>query len=149
MGDHYGMNELELIVFRVGHGLSVALIEKPTNYVALIDLGTDVRFTPLKYLRLQRHLRPDILYITHPHADHLADVDTALDPNFAPDSIDAQRDYDWNDVASREKPECRQLIRKYQKLLEKAPAGNYSGSASLKYWRYTPSKAKEIFGDAK
>jgi hypothetical protein len=79
----------------------------------------------------------------------LADVDTALDPNFAPDSLDAQRDYDWNDVASREKPECRQLIRKYQILQQKLPVGDYRGIGSLKCWRYTPSKAKSIFGDAK
>jgi len=143
------IQELELIVFRVGHGLSVALIEKPSNYVVMVDLGADVGFTPLKYLNLQRRLRPDILYITHPHADHLADVDTALDPRFAPDYLDAQHDYDWNDVASREKPECRELIRKYQRLLQSVPSGNYNGNGSLTCWRYTPGEARSIFGDQK
>ncbi len=33
------MDKLELVVFNVGHGLSVALIERPENYVTLVDLG--------------------------------------------------------------------------------------------------------------
>jgi beta-lactamase superfamily II metal-dependent hydrolase len=141
------MNELELIVFRVGHGLSVALIEKPANYVVLIDLGADIGFTPLKFLSLKRRLRPDIIYITHPHADHLADVETALDPRFSPDAIHAQTDYDWNDVASREKLECQKIIKDYQRLLARIPFGSYKGSGSLTYWRYTPAEARRIFGD--
>lgn len=35
------MNQLELRVFNVGHGLSVALVERPENYVTLIDLGAE------------------------------------------------------------------------------------------------------------
>lgn len=143
------MNELELILFRVGHGLSVALIEKPSNYVVLIDLGADIGFTPLKFLSLKRRLRADVLYITHPHADHLVDVATALDSHFAPHAIHAQTDYDWNDVASREKPECRQIIRSYQRLLRELPRGNYSGHGSLTYWCYRPADARRIFGDQK
>jgi beta-lactamase superfamily II metal-dependent hydrolase len=141
------MNELELIVFRVGHGLSVALIEKPSNYLTLIDLGTDVGFTPLKYLNLQRRIYPDVLYVTHPHADHLGDIETALEPRFRPKAIYAQRDYDWDDVASREKPECRRLVRHYQTLLQTVPSGSYGGSASLNCWRYTPAIARREFGD--
>lgn len=71
------MNQLELMVFNVGHGLSVALVERPENYVMLVDLGADSGFTPLKHLSLKLRIKPDVVYITHPHADHLDDVETA------------------------------------------------------------------------
>ncbi len=57
------MNKLELILFNVGHGLSVALIEHPENYVTLIDLGSESSFSPLVYLGRERRLRPDILLL--------------------------------------------------------------------------------------
>lgn len=76
------MNQLELLVFNVGHGLSVALVEKPENYVTLIDLGAETGWTPLKFIALKLKLKPDVLYITHPHADHLDDVETALEDDF-------------------------------------------------------------------
>lgn len=140
------MNKLELIVFRVGFGLSVALIEHPTNYLTLIDLGSASGFTPLKYLALKRKLRPDILYITHPHADHISDVDTALNSAFTPDAIHCQT-YDWSDVASREKPTCRWMIQNFKQLVAKMPAGNYRGKADLACWRITPGVARKRFGD--
>jgi len=142
------MNELELIVFHVGFGLSVALIERPANYVTLVNLGSSIGFTPLKYLRLKRRLRPDVLYITHPHADHLSDVETALDPTFAPDSI-CYQSYDWTDVASREKPDCQWMIEDFKRLIATAPKGQYSGEATLNCWRYTPAQARKDFGDTR
>ena len=42
------IHELELIVFNVSHGLSVALIERPENYVTLIDLGASDEVSPLE-----------------------------------------------------------------------------------------------------
>ena len=68
------MTELELILFNVDHGLSVALIEKPENYLTIIDLGSRSDFSPLSYLLNSRHLRADIMFITHPHADHISDT---------------------------------------------------------------------------
>jgi len=140
------MNKLELIVFNVGHGLSVALIERPENYVTLIDLGAETGFTPLKHLRLQDKLTVDVLYITHPHADHLDDVETALEDSFRPLGIYYQ-DYDWKDVKKREKPELAYKIDDFQELIGLVPHRSYAGKADLTAWRYTPEKAKEYFGD--
>lgn len=141
------MDKLELVVFNVGHGLSVALIERPENYVILVDLGSDTGFTPLKHLSLKMKLRPDILYITHPHGDHISDVDTALNDAFKPLSINYQN-YDWQDVIDREKPELQDTVRSYQQLIAKIPSGSYGGSGSLTVWRYTPQQAKDTFGEA-
>lgn len=141
------MNKLELIVFNVGHGLSVALIERPENYVTLIDLGRDSGFTPLKHLLLKMKLRPDLVCITHPHADHIDDVETALMERFAPLGIHYQ-DYDWEDVKKREKKELAYKIDKFRDLIETVPRKLYRGKGDLKDWHYTPTRARQIFGDA-
>jgi beta-lactamase superfamily II metal-dependent hydrolase len=141
------MNKLELIVFNIGHGLSVALIERPENYVTLIDLGADSGFTPLKYLALRMKLRPDLVCVTHPHADHLDDVETALVENFRPLGIFYQ-DYDWEDVKRREKKELAYKIDGFGNLIKKVPRKSYGGRAELQCWRYTPARAMQIFGDA-
>lgn len=141
------MNQLELRIFNVGHGLSVALVERPENYVTLIDLGAETGWTPLKYLSLKLKLKPDVLYITHPHADHLDDVETALEQDFRPLGLHYQ-DYDWADVKKREKKEFAYKIDDFLALQKVVPFRNYNGSAELKYWRYTPEDAKKEFGDA-
>jgi beta-lactamase superfamily II metal-dependent hydrolase len=141
------MNQLELIVFNVGHGLSVALVERPENYVTLIDLGADSGFTPLKHLALKLKLKADVLYITHPHADHLDDVETASDETFRPLGLHYQV-YDWADVKKREKADLAYKVEDFVELQKKIPFRTYSGSASLKYWRYSPADAKTYFGDA-
>ncbi len=141
------MDRLELIVFHVGHGLSVALIEKPENYVTLVDLGASSGFTPLKELGLRFKVKPDILYITHPHADHLDDVETALDRIFAPLGIHFQ-DYDWSDVKKRERKELSYKIDEYRELIASLPHRAYSGGAHLKSWAYTPENAKKNFGES-
>lgn len=142
------MTELELILFNVDHGLSVALIEKPENYVTIIDLGSRSDFSPLRFLNNSRHLRPDILFITHPHGDHISDVNTARYNQCRPDYINYQS-YNWNDVKQRERSNNRQLIDNYQTFINSNSYGNYSGSAELKYWYFTPDKAKGIYGESK
>ncbi len=140
------MDKLELMVFNVGHGLSVALVERPSPYITLIDLGADTGFTPLKYLRLKLHLQPDVLYITHPHADHLDDVETALDQNFRPVALYYQ-DYDWADVKRRERPQLGYKIDDFRELIRILPKKSYAGSGSLREWRFTPENAKKAFGE--
>lgn len=139
------MNKLDLIVFNVGHGLSVALIESPENYVTVVDLGREENFSPLMYLSQKRGLRPDILYISHPHGDHLADVDSALRVECIPDFVYYQN-YPWDEVIKQEKPELKDKIKQFQKLVSLVPSGEYNGSASLSPWCWTPEKASEIFG---
>lgn len=140
------MDKLELILFNVGHGLSVALIEHPENYVTVVDLGSENGSSPLYYLASKRKLRADILYITHPHGDHLSDVELATTLGYRPDFLHYQV-YDWEDVAKREKPELRENIKKYQQLIMTVPNGDYNGSGKLTPWRWSPDDAKKTFGD--
>lgn len=141
------VDSLDLRVFNVGHGLSVALIEKPENYVTLVDLGTDIGFTPLKYLSLKLGLKPDVLYITHPHADHIDDVETALDPRFRPDGI-YYENFDWEDVKEREKPALRDRVEKFEELIGRVPFRQYGGVGELKAFLYRPEDAKANFGES-
>jgi competence protein ComEC len=141
------MNLLELIVFNVGHGLSVALIEKPENYVSLIDLGCSDDFSPVNFLLRSLKLYPDILYITHPHGDHISDVVSIISSRQQPSYIDVQ-DYDWRDVEQREKYELREILRTYVRYINQANRGSYAGNARLRYWRYTPDEAKQLYGES-
>lgn len=140
------MDSLELILFNVGHGLSVALIEYPEKYVTLVDLGCEEHFSPLINLSQTRQVRPDILYITHPHGDHLSDIDSALRPEYTPDFVNYQ-DYDWVDVVARERSSLVGKIEQFQQLVAAIPSGVYNGRASLRAWRWTPQLASELFGE--
>jgi beta-lactamase superfamily II metal-dependent hydrolase len=140
------MTNLELKVFNVGQGLSVALIEHPEKYVTLIDLGASTGFTPLKHLSLKYQLRVDVLYVTHPHADHINDVETALESNFAPYGINYQS-YDWADVKKREKPDLAYKVDLFQDLINAIPFKTYAGNASLIPWHFTPDNARKRFGE--
>lgn len=131
----------------MAHGLSVAIIERPENYVTLIDLGSSDEISPLQDLGRNKSLRPDILYITHPHADHLSDIETALHPLYCPDAIHMQ-EYDWADVIKRERPRLVNRIDKLLLLEKKVPRGDYRGNANLKVWRYTPEAARQKFSEA-
>src|SRR4029077_13718566 len=136
-----------LIVFNVSHGLSVALVERPENYVTLIDLGASEEISPLEDLGRKKSLRPDILYIPHPHADHLSDIETALHSLYRPDAIHMQ-EYDWADVKKRERPLVAYRIDKLRVLRTRVPHGDYRGNAQLTPWRYTPKVARKSFPEA-
>jgi len=141
------VDRLELIVFNVGHGLSVALAERPSQYVTLIDLGADTGFTPLKHLALKLKLKPDVIYITHPHADHIDDIETALDETFRPLGVFYQ-DYDWDDVKKRERKELAYKIDKFLQLTRLVPRTQYAGGGSLSLWHFTPQNARKAFAEA-
>jgi beta-lactamase superfamily II metal-dependent hydrolase len=141
------MDKLELILYNVGHGLAVSLIERPENYVTQIDLGSEDGFSPLEYLLKSRKLRTDILYITHPHADHLSDIQNAYDRYMRPNNMFGV-DYDWDDVLEREQDNQKWVIKQYRNLLENIPKGNYQGEASLWYIHWKPEYAKNTFGES-
>lgn len=140
------MEQLELILYNVGHGLAVSLIEYPDKYVTQIDLGSEGNFSPLEYLSSSRRLRPDVLYITHPHADHLSDIRNV--GSHYPAYVQ-YIDYDWNDIIAREKSDLRWVIEEFLQFIRfTARRNDYAGSASLKYWYWGPEKAKRFFGES-
>lgn len=141
------MDEVQLIMHNVGHGLAVSIIEYPTKYVTEIDLGSEERYSPLAYLMSTRRLRTDVMYITHPHGDHLSDVSNALDQTYCPNSLNYQ-EYDWDDVANRQTDEARDILNSFLRLKRQRPYGEYQGGGSVKIWRWTPENAKTAFGES-
>jgi len=113
-------------------------------YVTQIDLGSG-DFSPLKYLNKTRGLRPDVLYITHPHADHLSDIPNV--GNYCPDYIQ-YGDYDWDDVASRERGDLQWVIREFRKVIAFVDRKEYAGKADLTWKKWNPEAAKRLFGDS-
>ena len=141
------LNRVELILHNVGHGLAVSIIEYPTKYVTQIDLGSDDAYSPLEYLSRTRRLRSDILYVTHPHSDHLSDVGNALDKSYCTDSLYYQ-EYDWDDVVRGQPEEAKEIINSFIKLKTQVRSGDYKGSGELKVWRWTPENARKTFGES-
>ena len=68
------IDQVELKLFNVGHGLSCMIREYSSNYVTLIDLGADSNLSPLQQI-LNSGLRADQIFITHPHGDHISEID--------------------------------------------------------------------------
>lgn len=141
------IDQVELKLFNVGHGLSCMIREYPSNYVTLIDLGADSNLSPLQQI-LNSGLRADQIFITHPHGDHISEIDKLYNHSYQPDGFYVQ-DYDWEDVASKEQSHLRDKVKTLKKIKSTIRPGDYAGGAELKYWRYTPKDAKENFGDSK
>lgn len=141
------INNIELKLFNVGHGLSCMIRELPSNYITLIDLGSDENLSPLEELRIQ-NLRADQIFISHPHGDHISEIEKILETAYRPDGFYIQ-DYDWDDVASREQKHLVEKVKKIKDVKKIIPTGSYGGEAVLKYWSYSPDNAKDLFGESK
>lgn len=76
-------------VFNVGRGLSI-LILTPAKYGLLVDLGSSDDFSPLEFIK--ENILPELnkyngfdlaqVLITHPHADHISDIQNLEEFNF-------------------------------------------------------------------
>jgi beta-lactamase superfamily II metal-dependent hydrolase len=98
---------MKVVVFDVEHGAS-AFIRTPTNYGVLIDCGCTGQFSPALYL-VEKEL-PTIqprsghslteLIVTHPHNDHIGDVETVKEK--CPPALLLRQKYDWEDVKTAE-----------------------------------------------
>jgi beta-lactamase superfamily II metal-dependent hydrolase len=94
---------MDLVVFDVGRGLCVA-VRTPNNYLCVIDCGSSESFSPILWLAQRRWtpfkgFRLAELIITHPHVDHIADIDkvtTLLKPYLLQRRIDLA----WHKVIS-------------------------------------------------
>ena len=140
------MEKLQLKVFNVGHGLSIMFRELPEEYITLIDLGADNQTSPLEYLR-KRKLKADQIFITHPHGDHISEIEKLLIPCYRPNGFNIQ-EYDWDDVVNREQDYLKEKVRTIKKVKAVIPNKSYSGNASFDFWCYKPEVAKENFGES-
>lgn len=97
------MNKLRIIIFDVEHGFC-AFVKSPNNYALLIDCGSTDKFSPVKYIienelyNVQEYngCKLTKLVVTHPHDDHLSDIQTLKD-KLEPAFLKSQ-DYDWEAI---------------------------------------------------
>lgn len=141
------IDQIELKLFNVGHGLSCMIREFPSNYITLIDLGADKNLSPLQEL-YNSGLRADQIFITHPHGDHISEIDQMYHHAYRPDGFYVQ-DYDWEDVASKEQTHLQEKVRTLKKIKSMIPSNGYRGEADLRYWHFTPNVAKKEYGESR
>jgi len=97
---------LKVIIFNVERGFC-AFIRSPNNFALLIDCGSSVGFSPIKYVidneiqHLQKFNDKHIAYfiVSHPHDDHISDIKRLI--NLGP-ALFYGRDYDWNEIKDPE-----------------------------------------------
>ena len=142
---------MKVVVFDVEHG-ACAFVRTPTNYTMLIDCGCTENFLPVLYIR-ENELenatawnghKLTLLTITHPHDDHIQDIETVTkvcEPAFL-----LRQKYDWEDVKTAEDGDYDNLDT-YTEWQEKynAPAvltPEY-GLKIESFW-LTPQEAKQV-----
>lgn len=90
-----------VIIFDVEHGFC-AFVKSPTGETLLIDCGRKESFSPVVYV-LDNELngaRLTQLIVTHPHDDHIEDIDSVIS-KLPPRILHRQR-YDWEEVKESE-----------------------------------------------
>lgn len=72
------VKSISLTIWNVSHGLAVT-VRTPTGRIVVYDAGRSESFSPLATLATAAGLRSvDCFVLSHPHADHLRDVDALV-----------------------------------------------------------------------
>lgn len=146
------MGNLSVTVFNVEHGFC-AFIKSPTGRTLLIDCGRTAKFSPIKYIvdnELKDVVSEGKFYFTkfilsHPHGDHLEDIDMLK--SYPPKIIFRQSGYDWDKVKEANTKTGEEMVNTYKAWQETytEPATEIDWGFDLYHADYlTPSKAKEL-----
>ena len=71
------MSRLEIVIWNVSHGLAVTIVT-PNRKLVACDAGRSEWFSPLTYLERLGWTQLDYFFLSHPHADHLRDIDALV-----------------------------------------------------------------------
>lgn len=79
------MNWVKIFIYDVDHGLCSSVIDSSEN-VLLIDCGKGRNFSPIKHIARElgvplQDLFIDLFVLSHPHGDHIADINNLLQAN--------------------------------------------------------------------
>lgn len=101
------MTLMKMVVWDVKHGNAIS-IQTPNGKDILIDCGTETAegFSPAEHLSENWRIKLDYFIVSHPHADHIADiknVDELLNPKaFTRPKLDKEKIYEENPEDARE-----------------------------------------------
>jgi beta-lactamase superfamily II metal-dependent hydrolase len=142
---------MKVIVFNVEHG-ACAFLRTPTNHAVLIDCGCTEKFSPTLYLAVNelptatrwKNYQLTSLTITHPHDDHIEDIDTVT--SYCEPAILYRQTYDWEEVKTAEEGDYSNL-ESYSEWQEKysAPLTEQPncGMDIRRFW-LSPADAKKV-----
>ena len=144
---------MKIVIFDVEHGFC-AFVRSPNGHGLLIDCGRSDGFSPVRYVvdcEIQdlapfegRPLAKFIL--THPHDDHLNDVE-ALIRHLRP-AVMARQTYDWEEVKSGEPLRGEyvnlDMFSAWQESYDRQVECPDWGGMKLESHRLTPRRAKEL-----
>lgn len=142
---------MKVIVFDVEHGFC-AFIKSPTNYGMMFDCGCTSTFSPalyiakyeLPYCERWNNFALAHMTISHPHKDHIEDIDTVMD-KCEPARLKMQ-DYNWDEIKSEVNAKYEHLdtytewTKGYDSSMGKSP--DYGIEITRAY--LTPDEAKKI-----
>lgn len=97
------MPEARIWLFDTDLGLC-AFLRAPNGRTLMVDCGIRTGFSPSRYVSRFELAdgRLDLLVVSHPHADHLLDIENAME--LRPRSL-LRQPYDWDDVEASQKRE--------------------------------------------
>jgi beta-lactamase superfamily II metal-dependent hydrolase len=71
------LTPLRIFIWNVSHGLAVSFLT-PNGRLLAYDAGRSETFSPLATLGSNGHSQLDCFVLSHPHADHLRDIDSLI-----------------------------------------------------------------------
>lgn len=151
------MRKLRILIFDVEHGFC-AFVISPNGYGLLIDCGRKEHFSPVKYIlenemssvRTFNGYKLAQFILTHPHDDHLNDVERLK--NYLPPAIMIRQRYDWEEVknggSQQGEYENLDAFSQWQKSYNRKVVQWPDWGMELKYMEngtyLTPQEAKEL-----
>ena len=145
------MPNLRVIIFDVEHG-SCAFIKSPTGLTMFIDCGRSEEFSPVEYVAANE-LRDTVpfrgysltrLVISHPHDDHIEDIET-LTSKLEPFYLKSQN-YDWEEVKAEESDEYENLdlYAEWKESYVPSKEARPDWGVDVTYFYLTPEEAKKL-----
>lgn len=147
-----GAYVLRIILFDVEHGFC-AFIRTPTGHTLLVDCGKAPNFSPIQYIR-EHELAGTVpfngrqltkLIITHPHEDHIEDIERLM--RDMPPAIIMRQQFNWDfvkgKVAKSGSYACLDAYSSWQATYT-GPAADPAYGLKLEVFCLAPNEAQAI-----
>lgn len=114
-------SNLEIVVWDVQHGNAIYM-KTPNGKHFMFDIGTGSyeqgkEFSPLKQLKYKYRVnRLDYLVISHPHADHISDINNLFDLSLKPEVLHRPKNIDPDIIKGSNQSQYSDLVNRYLEL---------------------------------
>lgn len=108
---------LNIYIWDVGHGLSVHAFT-PVGETIVIDLGVSSYFSPMEILERKNISTIDMLIISHPHGDHIDEIETLKSKGFFVRQFHRPSWLSNQEVYNANQSSCYDKVRSYIEMSE-------------------------------